>query len=63
MATEQEMRAVGEILYPLRSPCIVELGAHTGEDEPWLRAACREDAHYVMVEPDIRNHSSSSMGG
>jgi FkbM family methyltransferase len=63
MATDQEIRAVREILYPLRSPCIVELGAHTGEDEPWLRAACREDVHYVMVEPDIRNAQLIINGG
>ncbi len=39
----------------VKSPCIVELGARTGEDEPWLREACSEDPHYVMVEPDLFN--------
>ncbi len=39
----------------IRSPCIVELGARTGEDEQWLRDACSEDPKYVMVEPDMSN--------
>jgi FkbM family methyltransferase len=43
------------LLAPLRSPCIVELGARCGEDEPVLSSLCSETAHYVMVEPDAWN--------
>lgn len=50
-----EQQAVSKLLKPLRSPCIVDLGARLGEEEGWLRAACKEVAHYVMVEPDPRN--------
>jgi len=55
MATDREKRAICEIMRHVVSPCIVELGARTGEDEPWLRAACREDPCYLMVEPDPWN--------
>lgn len=55
MPSAIEQIFVRQILWPLRNPCIVELGAHTGEDESWIREACREEAHYVMVEPDPRN--------
>lgn len=55
MPSPEEQLAVSKLLHPIRNPCIVELGAHMGEDESWLRAACREEAHYVMVEPDPRN--------
>jgi FkbM family methyltransferase len=55
MATSQEIKEVSDVLASLRSPCIVELGARVGEDEEWLRMACRESVHYVMVEPDVRN--------
>lgn len=55
MATEAEKEKLREVLYPLRSPCIVNLGAYQGEDEEWHREACREQVHYVMVEPDVRN--------
>jgi FkbM family methyltransferase len=34
---------------------VVELGARTGEDEPWIRGVCHEDPCYVMVEPDMQN--------
>lgn len=55
MPTEREMKSVAAVLRPLRSPCIVDLGARAGEEEDWIRQACSEKAHYVMVEPDIRN--------
>lgn len=55
MPSQEERDTVSALLRPLRNPCIVELGAHTGEDEIWIRNACREHAHYVMVEPDPRN--------
>lgn len=63
MPDQREMIAVTKALREINSPCkkgfcIVELGAHTGEDEGWLRTAapCQDsDIHYVMVEPDPRN--------
>ncbi len=55
MANEQEKAAIRRIMAKIASPCIVELGARTGEDEHWLRSACGEDPHYVMVEPDPWN--------
>lgn len=55
MSTLAEIRAVTELLRPLRSPCIVNLGAHIAEEYNWHRQACSEQAHYVMVEPDPRN--------
>lgn len=55
MPSLEEKEAVSALLRPLRNPCIVELGAHTGEDEIWMRQACCETPHYVMVEPDPRN--------
>jgi FkbM family methyltransferase len=63
MPDPQEQRAVMEALRSIPSPCkhgfcIVELGAHTGEDEDFLRTAApcgNEDIHYVLVEPDPRN--------
>jgi FkbM family methyltransferase len=53
--THPEYTAIQQVMRTLRSPCIVELGAHTGEDEATLRAACNESVHYIMVEPDPRN--------
>jgi FkbM family methyltransferase len=55
MATEQEMAAVKRIGYNAESPTVVELGARIGEDEEWIRQSFRQEIHYVMVEPDIRN--------
>lgn len=55
MATEAERAAVSKLLAPLRSPCIVELGARMAEEERWFRDACTECLHHVMVEPDIVN--------
>lgn len=58
MPSKEEQNRVSELLQALEcSPCIVELGAHTGEDESWIRGACRDprQVHYVMVEPDPRN--------
>lgn len=58
MPSKEEQERVSSLLRDLEcSPCIVELGAHTGEDEEWIRAACRDprQVHYVMVEPDPRN--------
>lgn len=55
MSTAAEQQAVRELLQPLRSPCIVELGAHTGDDTMWLDAACSEATHHILVEPDPRN--------
>ncbi len=55
MATEREKESIRRIMAHIASPCIVELGARTGEDEHWLRAACGEDPHYIMVEPDMWN--------
>lgn len=58
MPSREEQDRVSSLLRDLEcSPCIVELGAHTGEDEEWIRAACRDprQVHYVMVEPDPRN--------
>jgi len=55
MATDAEKSAIRCVMRTIESPCIVELGARTGEDEEWLRAACGEDPHYIMVEPDMWN--------
>jgi 2-O-methyltransferase len=59
MADNEEQQMIRDILRPLRNNvCVVELGAHTGEDEKWIREACAcgdENIHYVMVEPDPRN--------
>src|SRR6185436_5009338 len=55
MATDAEKLAIRCVMRTIPSPCIVELGARTGEDEEWLRAACGEDPHYIMVEPDMWN--------
>lgn len=55
MPSVEEQETVTALLRPLRSPCVLELGAHMGEDESWIRASFREPCHYVMVEPDPRN--------
>lgn len=55
MPSPEEQAYVSALLRPLRSPCVVELGAHCGEDEVWIRGAFQEPAHYIMVEPDPRN--------
>lgn len=58
MADPREQAAIRRIMAGIPSPCIVELGAHTGEDSEWLRQSCTardEDIHFVMVEPDPRN--------
>lgn len=55
MPSPEEQQAIREICAPLRSPCVVELGAHTGEDEGWIRGSFQEPVHYLMVEPDPRN--------
>lgn len=63
MPTEAERTAVSKILHPLRSPCIVELGARGGEEEHWFKLACSESPHHVMVEPDIVNAQIIIDGG
>ena len=61
MADPKEQAAIRRAMRGIVSPCIVELGAHTGEDEVWLRESCIDayggiaGVHYVMVEPDPRN--------
>lgn len=57
MPSVSEQKTVSALIASLPSPCIVELGAHTGEDEEWLRGAAADpdQVHYVMVEPDPRN--------
>jgi FkbM family methyltransferase len=52
-----EMSAIRLALADARSPCIVELGACTGEDSPNFESLIRpgETLHHVMVEPDPRN--------
>ncbi len=55
MPTEDEKIVIRAALSKIRNPAVVELGAHTGEEESWIRAACDEDPLYVMVEPDVRN--------
>ena len=59
MATEREKDAIRKILQASSAPCIVELGARTGEEEQWLREACGDgpgrDPHYIMVEPVMWN--------
>jgi FkbM family methyltransferase len=55
MSTPNEQAIIRDLLRPLRSPCIVELGAHTGDDSDWLDAACSEATHHILVEPDPRN--------
>ncbi len=58
MASIREKAAIHSILHEMHyPPVIVELGANCGEDEEWIRAFCSRghQAHYVMVEPDVRN--------
>ncbi len=55
MANEQEKAAIFRVMKNITSPCVVELGARTGEDEPWIRGVCHEDPCYIMVEPDLPN--------
>lgn len=55
MANEVEKQAIRRIMKDVNSPCVVELGARTGEDEPWIRGCCCEDPCYIMVEPDMQN--------
>lgn len=56
MASLQEQQMVRSILRGIEAPVIVELGAHCGEDETWIRACCTSPvSRYVMVEPDGRN--------
>jgi FkbM family methyltransferase len=55
MAYDAEKAAIGRVMRDITSPCVVELGARTGEDEPWIRGVCHEDPCYVMVEPDLPN--------
>lgn len=55
MANEAEKQAIFRVMHKITSPCVVELGARTGEDEPWIRGVCHEDPCYLMVEPDIPN--------
>ena len=55
MANEQEKAAIFRVMKNITSPCVVELGARTGEDEPWIRGCCHEDPCYIMVEPDLPN--------
>lgn len=55
MPTENEQKVVSCLLRDIRSPVILDCGAHNGEEEGWFREACSETLHYVMVEPDPRN--------
>ena len=55
MATQQEKDHVRSLLADLENPTIVELGAHTGEEEEWFRRASKGSLHHIMVEPDTRN--------
>lgn len=55
MATEQEKQKVTAILEQFKNPCIVELGAHTGEEENWFSDAAQGKLRHIMVEPDTRN--------
>ncbi len=55
MANAEEKQAVFNAIHKITSPCVVELGARTGEDEPWIRGCCHEDPCYIMVEPDLPN--------
>jgi FkbM family methyltransferase len=55
MASDAEKHAIRQVMKDIVSPCVVELGARTGEDEPWIRGVCHEDPCYLMVEPDLRN--------
>lgn len=55
MASDPEKNVIRRIMKDIPSPCVVELGARTGEDEPWIRGCCYEDPCYIMVEPDLPN--------
>ena len=55
MATEQEKRAIRGLVKGLENPCLVELGAHRGEDERWLTGAFDQPVRHIMVEPDTEN--------
>lgn len=61
MANVDEREAIKRIFWGekwTKNPpqCVVELGAHRGEDESWIRAAARNpNLRYIMVEPDPEN--------
>jgi FkbM family methyltransferase len=55
VANDREKDVIRRVMKDIPSPCVVELGARTGEDEPWIRGACYEDPCYIMVEPDMPN--------
>ena len=55
MATLDEKHLVGSLLHIIDDPVIVELGAHIGEEEPWIRHCCKTPPKYIMVEPDPAN--------
>jgi FkbM family methyltransferase len=55
MASAQEKVFIFNLLRGIDDPVIVELGAHLGEEEFWIRGCCKEQPHYIMVEPDTRN--------
>lgn len=55
MAIDIERDAIKKYLFASRNPCVVELGAHRGEDEGWIRQCFHDAVRYVMVEPDIHN--------
>ena len=55
MATAREKENIRALLAEIPNPCIVELGAHTGEEEGWFRKVANGSLHHIMVEPDMRN--------
>lgn len=57
MPSVDEKNALSRILADIDRPCILELGAHKGEESFWLRAACKpgQMLNHIMVEPDPRN--------
>jgi FkbM family methyltransferase len=53
MSSVAEKEAVTDLLWEIKGPVIVELGAHVGEEARWLSGL--KPSRYVMVEPDIEN--------
>lgn len=59
MASELERAAVSKILQTCANPCIVDLGAHHGEDSEWMAGAAGAGVVkpiIIMVEADRQNY-------
>ena len=55
MSSPVEQDFVTEFIRNSENPVILDVGAHCGEEERWMRMACNERVTYVAIEPDPRN--------